>query len=62
MTFIKLILDSLSLLDVVFINMPKSKKKAPEMTDAELLRDLIPKEALARLKEVAHSARRKGKK
>ena len=42
--------------------MPKSKKKAHEMTDAELLRDLFPKTVITHLRKVAHAARRKDKK
>lgn len=42
--------------------MPKSKKKAHEMTDKELLHDLFPKKVIAHLKKVAVKARKKGKK
>ena len=40
----------------------KSKKKPNEMTDEELLRSLFPKKMIRALKEVAHKARKKGKK
>lgn len=42
--------------------MPKSKKKAYEMTDAELLNDLFPKKLIKELKKIALKARKKGKK
>ena len=42
--------------------MPKSKKKANEMTDKKLLRSLFPKEVRAALKKVALKAHKKGKK
>ncbi len=42
--------------------MPKSKKKAHEMTDKELLRSLFPKEVRHELKKAALKARKKGKK
>ncbi len=42
--------------------MKKSKKKANEMTDEELLRSLFPKKLIRELKKVAHKARKKGKK
>ncbi len=40
----------------------KSKKKANEMTDEELLHSLFPKKLIRKLKKVAHKARKKGKK
>lgn len=42
--------------------MPKSKKKANEMTDKELLRALFPKPIRDALKKVAGKAQKKGKK
>lgn len=41
--------------------MPKSKKKANEMTDKELLRSLFPKEVIYKLKKVAVKATKKRK-
>ena len=41
--------------------MPRKKKKAHEMTDKELLRDLFPKEIIRELKKVAAKARKKSK-
>ena len=42
--------------------MQKSKKKAHEMTDRELLRDLFPARVIAHAKKVAVAARKKVKK
>jgi len=42
--------------------MPRSKKKAHEMTDKELLTDLFPAKIIRHVKKVAHAARPKGKK
>jgi hypothetical protein len=42
--------------------MPKSKKKANEMTDKELLRALFPKEVREQLRKVALKSRKKKKK
>ena len=39
----------------------KSKKKADEMTDKELLRALFPKEIISKLKKVALKSTKKGK-
>jgi hypothetical protein len=39
----------------------KSKKKAHEMTDKELLHDLFPKEIIRELKKVAAKVRKKSK-
>jgi hypothetical protein len=41
--------------------MPRSKKKAHEMTDKELLRDLFPKEIIRELKKAALKVRKKSK-
>src|SRR5271156_1285075 len=46
----------------VFIIMSKSKKKAHQMTDKELLHDLFPKKLIEKLKKIAHAARKKPKK
>jgi hypothetical protein len=42
--------------------MPRSKKKATEMTDAELLRSVFPKKVISRVQKVAVKAIKKGKK
>jgi hypothetical protein len=43
------------------MNSKKVKKKASEMTDAELLRSLFPAKLRKEAKTVAHEAREKGK-
>jgi hypothetical protein len=40
--------------------MPKSKKKANEMTDKELLRSIFPKQVISRVQKVAVKATKKG--
>lgn len=42
--------------------MPKSKKKANEMTDKELLHSMFPKKVISTLKKVAMKATKKRKK
>src|SRR5258708_11822394 len=44
-----------------FISMPRSKKKAHQMTDKELLRDLFPKKLLHAAKKEAHRHRKKSR-
>ena len=40
----------------------KSKTKANDITDEELLRELFPKKVITFMKKVAHAARKKDKK
>ena len=42
--------------------MPRKKKRPIDMTTDELMKDLFPKKVRDHLKEVAHKARKNGKK
>lgn len=56
------VVASLSVDFWVLIFMSKSKKKAHEMTDKELLHSLFPKKVISELKKVAVKATKKTKK